>query len=340
MRRTAHPIAPFLAALVIPFAGNALAADYFAGKTIAVEVPVGSGGSYHVYCQMVQQNLARHIPGNPTMIIRNRPGAGGLVSAVYMSNVAKKDGTEIAMIAPGTLTVPLIRKVNMDGRKLNFLGSAAARSAGIWVWHTKGVKTLDDLKKKKVRMAASSFRSSASVFPRMINKALGTKMEVVYGYKGGGAMNLAVERGETDGRWNYRSGFITAKPGWIEGKKIYPIIATGPRDPLMKGVPHLRDFYKDGSVEQKLYDVYEMNFLIGQAFYVPPGVNPEALKILRTAFAKMVKDPKTLEMVKKRRLEWAPQSAENVQKELNKGFAAVTPEVVKEFKALFAKKKK
>ncbi len=327
-------------ATVCLIAMPATAKDYFAGKTIAVEVPVGSGGSYHIYCQMVQHNLARHIPGNPTMIIRNRPGAGGVVSASYMANVARKDGTEIAMIAPGTLTVPLIRKAKFDGRKFNFLGSAAARSAAIWVWHTKGIKTLDDLKKIPVKLASSSYTSSASVFPRMINKALGTKMEVIYGYKGGGAMNLAIERKEVEGRWNYRSGFIAAKPGWIKGNKIYPIIATGPRDPLMKGVPHLRDFYKDGSVEQKLYDVYEMNFLIGQAFYAPPGVNPEALKILRVAFAKMVADPKTLEIVKQRRLEWAPKSADYVHEQLKKGFGAVTPEVVTAFKAVFVKKKK
>ena len=321
-------------------AGPAIAADYFAGKTITVEVPVGSGGSYHVYCQMVQYNLARHIPGNPTMVIRNRPGAGGVVSASYMYNVAKKDGTEIAMIAPGTLTVPLIRKAKFDGRKFNFLGSAAARSAAVWVWHTKGVKTLDDLKKTSVKLASSSYTSAASVFPRMINKALGTKMEVIYGYKGGGAMNLAIERAEVEGRWNYRSGFITAKPGWLKNNMLFPIVATGPRDPELKGVPHLRDFYKEGSIEQKLYDVYEMNFLIGQAFYTPPGVDPQALKILRAAFAKMVADPKTLEMVKQRRLEWAPQSAEVVHAELKKGFGAATPDVAAAFKRVFEKAKK
>ena len=105
----------FAAAGLVLAPGSVLGADYFAGKTITVEVPSGSGGTYHVYCQIVQYNLGRHIPGNPSMIIKNRPGAGGLVSASYMANVAKKDGTEIAMIAPGTLTLPLMRKVKFDG---------------------------------------------------------------------------------------------------------------------------------------------------------------------------------------------------------------------------------
>jgi tripartite-type tricarboxylate transporter receptor subunit TctC len=333
-----HAFAVIAACPLAVFSSAALAADYFAGKTITVEVPAGSGGSYHMYCQMVQHNLARHIPGKPTMIVRNRPGAGGLVSASYMANVAKKDGTEIAMIAPGTLTIPLIRPTKFDGRKFNFLGSTAARSAAIWVWHTKGITSLEDLKTKPVKLAASSFTSSASIFPRMLNKLLGTKMEIVTGYKGGGAMNLAIERGEAEGRWNYRSGFVAAKPGWMKDKKLVPVVATGPRDPLMKGVPHIREFFKDGSVEQKLYDMYEMNFLIGQGFYAPPGVNPEALKILRTAFAKMVADPQTLKMVNERRLEWAPISAEDVHKELDKGFSSVTPEVVAALKAVFEKK--
>ncbi|MCC2095683.1 MAG: hypothetical protein KDJ29_02255, partial [Hyphomicrobiales bacterium] len=306
-------------------AGTVLAADYFAGKTITVEVPAGSGGSYHIYCQIVQNNLGRHIPGHPNVIVRNRPGAGGLVSAGYMAQVARKDGTEIAMIAPGTLTIPLMRKSKFDGRKFNFLGSLAARSSAIWVWHTKGVRKLEDLKTIRVKLASSAYSSAASVFPRLVNKLYGTRIEVIYGYKGGGAMNVAIERGETDGRWNYRNGFVAARPGWVRDKKIVPVMAMGPRDPLMKGVPHLRDLLKEGSAAQKLYDVFNMNFLIGQAFYAPPGVDPEALKILRSAFAKMVADPKTRAMMEKRRVEYSPKSARHVHEAMAKGFAAATP---------------
>ena len=123
------------------------AKEYFAGKTITVQVPSGSGGTYHAYCQMVQRNLSSYIPGKPTMVIQNLPGAGGAKSAAYMYNAAAKDGTRMAMIAPGTNTTPLVRKVKFNAREFNWLGAPAARSSGMWFWHTTGIKTLDDLKR-------------------------------------------------------------------------------------------------------------------------------------------------------------------------------------------------
>lgn len=326
-------------AAIIAFAGPALAADYFAGKTITVEVPSGSGGTYHVYCQIVQNNLGRHIPGNPTMIIKNRPGAGGAVSATYMGNVAPKDGTQIAMISPGTITLPMMRKVKFDAQKFKFLGSVAARSSAVWVWHTKGVKSLDDLKKTEVKLASSGYAAAGSVFPRLINKILGTEIKLIYGYKGGGAMNVSIERGETEGRWNYRSGFTGVRPGWIKDRKIIPVLATGPRDAELKGVPHMRDLLKDGSLEQKMYDVIGMNFEIGQAFYAPPGTPDKVVAILRTAFDKMLADPKTKEMIEKRRIEYSPKSATEIAAEMKKGFAAVTPDVIKGLRGIYLKKK-
>ena len=106
-----------------------------------------------------------------------------------------------------------------------------------------------------------------------MNKVLGTKMKLIYGYKGGGALNMAVERGETQGRYNFRSGFTAAVPTWLPQKKIIPIIQVGPRDsdPVLKGVPHMQDLLKPGSIERRMYDVLGMNLEVGQAFYVPQG---------------------------------------------------------------------
>jgi tripartite-type tricarboxylate transporter receptor subunit TctC len=118
------------------------AAPYFEGKTIIVQVPSGSGGTYHVYCQIVQRNIGRHIPGQPKTVIQNRPGGGGAKSAAYMAKVAPKNGSVIAMIAPGTITTPLVRNVKFNARKFNWLGAVAARSSGIWMWHTSGITTL------------------------------------------------------------------------------------------------------------------------------------------------------------------------------------------------------
>ena len=324
---------------VAAFAAPLSSAPYFAGRTITVQVPSGSGGTYHVYCQIVERNIGRHIPGNPTTVIQNRPGGGGAKSAAYISKVAPKNGTVIAMIAPGAITTPLVRKVKFNAREFNWLGSVAARSSAIWMWHTTGITTLQQIKDKQVTIATTGFSSGGSVIPRMINELLGTKMKLIYGYKGGGALNLAVERKETQGRWNFRSGFTGVRPSWLPKKKVIPIIATGPRDPLMKGVPHLRDLLKPGSIEQKMYDVIGMNFEVGQAFYVPPGTPKNVVGILRKAFADMIADPRTKADIEARRIEFSPKSATEVVDEINKGFDAITPAVLEGLKQIYTKKR-
>ena len=133
---------------------------------------------------MVQRNLANYIPGSPRTLIQNLPGAGGAKSAAYMYNVAPKDGMKVAMIAPGTITTPLVRKVKFNAREFEWLGAPAARSSGIWFWHTTGIKSLADVKKKEVTVATSGFASAGSVFPRLINEYLGTKLKLILWLQG------------------------------------------------------------------------------------------------------------------------------------------------------------
>ncbi len=335
-------IASAFALAALAPAGSSVAAPQFQNKTITIQVPSGSGGTYHAYCQMVQRNLAQYIPGNPKAVIQNMPGAGGAKSAAFMYNVAPKSGIVIAMIAPGTITTPLVRKVKFNAREFNWLGAPAARSAGVWFWHTTGIKTLADIKKNEVTVATSGFASAGSVFPRLINATLGTKMKLIYGYKGGGALNLAVERGETQGRYNFRSGFTGVRPTWLPQKKVIPVILLGPRDsdPVLKGVPHLRDLLKAGSIEQKMYDVLGMNLEVGQAFYVPQGTPKNVVDTLGKAFTAMMADPGFKKKLIKRGIEFSPLTAEEIRAKIKQGFDAATPEVVKRLRQIYTKKKK
>ncbi len=342
MTRFARDVAAFtvvIASLTTGGASAIAADDYFKGKVITVQVPSGPGASYHAYCQMVQRNIAKYLPGNPTTSIQNLPGSGGAKSAAFMYNVAPKNGTVIAMIAPGTITVPLTRKVKFDARKFEWLGSPAARSFGIWFWHTSGIKTLDDLKHREVPVATSGFSAASSVFPRLVNKLLGTKMKLIYGYKGGGAMNLAVEKGEAAGRANYRSGFEAATPTWIPEKKVIPVLVIGPRDdaPVLKGVPHLQDLLKAGTVERRMYDVLAMDLEVGQGFYVAQGTPRQTVALLEKAFGAMLADPAFKVQLDQRRLEYSPVSGPDVRKKIKEGFAAATPEVIAELAKIYKK---
>jgi tripartite-type tricarboxylate transporter receptor subunit TctC len=239
------------------------------------------------------------------------------------------------MMAPGSITAPLVNKINYDARKFVWLGSIAARSNAIWVWHAKGVKTLEDLKRIPVKIGSTGFGAGSSVIPRFVNKVLGTKMEIIYGYRSGGHLNIGIERGETEGRWNFRSGFLGVRPEWISENKIIPVLATGPRDENLKSVPHLRDLLKPGSIEIKVYDLLALDYEVGQAFYLPPDTPKEPAEILNTAFWKMVSDPAFKKDVESRRIEVEPITADKVVKLIDDGFATATPEVLKAFRDMF-----
>jgi tripartite-type tricarboxylate transporter receptor subunit TctC len=312
----------------------AAAEDFYKDKTVTVQVPSGSGGTYHVYCQIVAGQIGRHIPGKPQVIIQNLPGAGGAKSASYMMNAAPKDGSYIAMIAPGNLTTPLVRKVKFDARKFQWLGSVAARPFSLAVWHTVPVKTWEDMKKTEVTMGTSGTGSAGYVIPAFVNAALGTRIRIITGYKSGGETNLAMERGEIHGRGNFYSGFTGVRPDWITDKKIRFILGIGPRHPELKAVPHLRDLLKPGSEMAKVYDLIELNFNVGQAFYTPPGVAADQVGVLRKAFAGMLADPALVKEIEKRRVEFQPKDWKAVQRQIDDGFISAEPAVVKRLKAV------
>jgi tripartite-type tricarboxylate transporter receptor subunit TctC len=299
----------------------------FAGKTITVVVPAGPGGSYHLYAQVVQRHLARHLPGNPTVILQNRPAAGGAAAAIHMMQNAPKDGTVIAEATAGMITDPLFRPLNYDPSRFLWLGTVAARDYSIAVLKPTKVKTLDDLKRTEIRVGTTGATSAGYFVPEFINAALGTKMKPIIGYNSGGEINLAMERGELEGRGSYYSGFSIRKD-WIENRKLQFLISIGPRNPILKDVPHMRDLLSQGSFESKMYDLLELNFNVGQAFYAPPGVPAEIMAALRAAFARMAADASTKAAAEQMALDWIPDSAEAVTKAVNEGLAAAEPAVV------------
>ncbi len=322
------------------FAVPVAAEEYFAGKSITVQVPAGSGGTYHVYCQLVQRHIGKFIPGKPATAIQNLPGSGGAKSAAFMANVAPKDGKTIAMIAPGNNAIPLVRKVKFDVRKFMWLGAPAARPSAIWLWHTTGVNTLKQAQERELTIGTSGFGSAGSVFPRLANKLLGTKFKLIYGYKGGGAINVSIERGETFGRWNYYSGYTGVRPTWIPEKKVVAVLAVGPRHPMMKDVPHMADLLKEGTFERKLYDVFAMDLEVGQAFFAPPGTPKNIVTILRGAFDRMLDDKAFQDDIVKRRVEYSPLRWQKINELIANGYKAATPDVIKGMKEIFVQKTK
>lgn len=301
---------------------SAGAEDYFKDKTITVVVPSGSGGTFHIYCQLVQRHIGNHIPGNPKTIIQNRPGAGGVKSLRWMVSAAPKDGTVIAMINPGTTMTPILRpKMGYDATKLQWLGAPSVRTYTLAVWHTVPVNNIDDAKKMEVTLASTGRAATSTLLPLLMNQLLGTKFKVIHGYKGGGAMNLAVERGEVMGRTNYYSGYTGARPHWIRDGKVKFLATFGPPRPEVKNIPRFVDMVKPG-IDREMVQILESNFNVGQGFYVPPGVPKNIVNILRTAFGDMVKDPDFKAEAKKRHVPTFSRTWQEVEQAVKVGYAS------------------
>jgi tripartite-type tricarboxylate transporter receptor subunit TctC len=299
-------------------------------------VPVGSGGSFHIYAQIVARYLAKYIPGKPTVITQNRPGAGGATSAAYLAKAAPKDGTVIGKIVPGMLTYPLVRSnANYDATKFQYIGAIAARNYVIAVWHTTPVKTWQDLRKHEIIVGSTGRSSSATVVPAFLNGVLGTKFRIVHGYKSGGALNLAMERGETTGRGNFYSGFEAVVPQYLKENKIRILLSMGPDNPKTAHVQKVRDLLKPGSVEIKTFDLMETSFNQGQAFYLPTEVPKERTMELRKAFEAAMADPELKAECVKRRLDYNPITGENLEQLVAAGMkGAEEPAVLKMFRDL------
>ncbi len=340
MKRTLFAAA---SAAVIAMAWNApvMAQEFFKNKTLTVVVPSGSGGTFHIYCQLVQRNMGRHIPGKPKMIIQNRPGAGGVKSLRWMVTAAPKDGSVIAMINPGTTMTPVLRpNMGYDATKLQWLGATSVRTYTLGVWHTTPIKSIDDAKKQVVTLASTGKSATSTLLPQLLNKLLGTKFKVIHGYKGGGAMNLAVERGEVWGRTNYYSGYLGVRPDWIRDGKITFLATIGPPRPEVKDIPRMRDLVKPG-IDRAMVDLLESNFNVGQAFYVPPGVPKARVNQLRKAFGAMLKDPAFIAEGKKRRVPTISRTWQQVEAAVKIGYGS-PPAVAEKLATLlgFRKNKK
>jgi tripartite-type tricarboxylate transporter receptor subunit TctC len=294
--------------------------SFLKDRTVTVVVPSGSGGTFHIYCQLVVRHIGRHLPDSPKVIIQNRPGAGGVKSLRWMTTAAPKDGTVIAMINPGTTMTPVLRpNIGYDTRELQWLGAVSVRTYTLGVWHTVPVKTIEDAKKMEVTLASTGKTATSTTLPNFLNKLLGTKFKVIHGYKGGGAMNLAVERGEVMGRTNYYSGYLGVRPHWLRDGKIRFLATIGPPRTEVKDVPRMRDMVKPG-INREMLDLLEQNFNVGQAFYVPPDVPKDRVNILRASFAAMLKDPAMIAEAKKRGVPTFTRSWQQVEKAVQVGF--------------------
>jgi tripartite-type tricarboxylate transporter receptor subunit TctC len=296
-------------------------------------VPSSLGASLGLYGRMVVDHIGRHIPGQPNVIIESRPGAGGAVGAAYAYKIAPKDGTYIAQVLAPSVTLPLLRDVNFDGSKFQWIGSLVPRPAVVSVWkESTPAKTLAEAKQKKVILGSSGKGSETFLVPTLMNRTLGTKFDIVLGYKGGAEINHAMERVEVHGRMQYWSGWTAGKPQWLRDKKLIHFVQYG--DPIkeLPDVPSLKSLVKDEKTKQMITFLEAAN-RIGLGFWVPPGGPAARVAALRKAFAAMMASEEFKAVAAKLRAPLELVSGEELQRITEEAYRTPKP-VVAELKTM------
>lgn len=281
-------------------------APYFRGKTISLIYGGGIGGGYDTYARMLQPHYAKHIPGAPRIIVKGVPGAGTLVAANYLYEIAQGDGTEIGTVGSGTATAELLETPNIrfDPRKFVWLGSMTSDVSVALSWHTSGITTIQDTFARKMIVGGGGPTSGNVIFPLLLNRLLGTKFDIITGYKSSGEAMLAVERGELDGiiSWNY-SSIRASRMYLVEEKKIHLLLQLAlSKHEELPDVPLVTELARNDE-ERAILELIFARQEMGRPFLAPPTTPPAVAKILRDAFDATMRDPDFLADMKQRKIE-------------------------------------
>jgi tripartite-type tricarboxylate transporter receptor subunit TctC len=283
-----------LVALCAPAQAQDSVADFYKGKQIRVIVPSAAGGGFDLYARYVARHLGKHVPGNPTFVVQNMPGAGGLAAANHLYTRAAKDGTVIGTLQ-GPSTYAQVGKspnVQFDMRGFGWLGSANVTSNTCVFTKRAGIASADDLLTRKVVIGGSG--GATEYVPNLLNATIGTKFTIVKGYRSTTSVLPAMERGEVDGMcgWGWDSARVNGRDYFRRGIISVGLQCANERHPELDamGVPFMMDLTKDEEVKKILSFLFAYLVYI-RPFVTPPGLPADRLKALQDAFAATMKDP-------------------------------------------------
>ena len=304
--------------------GTAAAEDFYRGKTLRLIVPSDVGGGYDSYARTFAQHVRRHIPGEPTIIVQNMPGGGGLLSANWLYNVAPKDGLTMALIQRGVPFYPFFGDKNalFAPTKFNWIGSFNAETGATTVWHSAKVTSMEGAFKDTVVLGGSGPNDSET-YPNLMNNTIATKFRIVSGYRANTAVLLAMERGEVEGVTGSWSSMKAERPNWLRDRQVRVLVQiakTRHRD--LPDVPLIMDYVRRDE-DKAMWNVMLAMATAGRPIAAPPETPPELVKILRAAFAATLKDPAFVAEMERTRRELTPESGEVMQQLLED--VAATP---------------
>jgi tripartite-type tricarboxylate transporter receptor subunit TctC len=299
----------------VGFAAAQTPAQFYKGKSVELVCGCGEGGGYDNYARLLSRHMGEHIPGAPSVVVRNVPGAGGFIAVNQAYNSAPRDGTTIGLGPP---TIGLDERLGTKGvhfktSELNWLGRANPNINIVMTWKTSAVKTIADAMGREIVLSTTGVGSTGAIYPIVANNMLGTKFKLIMGYRGASEAMLAMERGEAEGHSVDWEGLKAAHPDWIAHGDINIILQFAlSRHPDMKDVPAAPELAKDD--EQRSVINAIMNATeVGMSFFTTPGVPKDRVEALRRAFDETMKDPAFLDDARRVRADISPMDGEHVQ---------------------------
>jgi tripartite-type tricarboxylate transporter receptor subunit TctC len=293
--------------------------QFYTGKTITMVVGSDVGGGYDLTARTVARHLSRHIPGNPAIIVQNRPGAGSILASNYVYEIAPSDGTVIGAVQRPIPFQVLFGDtgVRFDPRKMQWLGSTTNELGVVVAWHTAPQKTIDDVFKSEMIVGGTGPTTDPELLPRAMNNVLGTKFKIVGGYKGQAQMLLALQREEIHGSGNWSfSDIERGHTDWIKDNKIRILLQLGltkSESPALRDVPSVFDIVRNDE-QRAIFRVLMGMKAMGRPFFVAPGVPKDRSEALRKAFMDMTRDPTFLAEADKILGQIDPMSGPEMQK--------------------------
>jgi tripartite-type tricarboxylate transporter receptor subunit TctC len=320
----------FALVLTSPIAAQP-AGDSLAGKSVSMIIGFGAGGGYDLWGRTVGRHIGRHLPGAPTVIPQNMPGAGSYAAASYIFNIAPKDGTVLGIIARDAALGPLsgATGARFDPTRLSWIGTPTKETNVCIAYHTSQVKSVLDLYDKQLIVGDTGPGTGTRSYPKALTELLGMKFKLVGGFPASSDVFLAMERGEVEGICESLDSIKIRRPDWIPTKKISILFQGGAEpNPELDGVPFVLDLARTGEQRQAIEFLYAGQG-IGRPFVAPPDLPADRLKMLRDAFNATMTDPAFVAEAQKSKLDLEPEDGEHLAVLIAKIYATPKPIVDK-----------
>jgi tripartite-type tricarboxylate transporter receptor subunit TctC len=331
----------FVAGCSAPALAQQSVADFYKGKTIRIVVGIAVGSGYDVTARALQRHWGKHIPGNPSVIVQNQPGAGSMTMVNQLVANGTFDGTTIGAPFNGLPTTPLLQPagVRFDPNKMIWLGSTNRETQVTYLWHTAPVKAFTDIGNTEVVTGAQAPGTTQYDYPMLANAVFNYKFKVITGYRSTQDIHLAMERGEIHGNGSTNwTTLLSLNGSWVKEKKVNVIAQWALRKhPDLPNVPMVLDLAKTDA-DRAALELLIARLEYGRPYFVPPGVPEDRVQALRRAFDATMKDPEFLADAKKLSLEIDPITGEEAQKLIARVLATPEPIAARVRKALEVQK--